>query len=79
LLFARLLVLFTDPHPGFHHDPREQSLSSFHITQLSFPNWTPLWLHPPLTADGSCHSWVELHGLFQLGVDGFHLSVYRRT
>ena len=25
--FARLHVLFTDPHPGFHHRPQEQSFS----------------------------------------------------
>jgi len=31
MLFARLLVLFTDPCPGFHHRPLEQSLSSVHI------------------------------------------------
>jgi len=30
--FARLHVLFTDPPPGFHHRPQEQSFSSIHIT-----------------------------------------------
>ena len=36
--FARLHVLFTDPHPGFHHRPQEQSFSPVITPSFQSPN-----------------------------------------
>jgi len=61
-----MTILFTNPHPGFHHCPQEQSLS---------PIITPSFQSPNGHQSGCIHrlplrelpSWVELHGLFQPG------------
>jgi len=54
-IFAKLLVLFINPHPGFYLG---SSLSAPFISpSFQSPNLTPLWLHPLLQL------LVDIHGL----------------